>query len=296
MIINTRKKLIELWCDDGITCVEESIWSSKLQQGDLMRIREFLSKNNFQYADISIVRPQDDKTERMKFRTHYNESGQCISTNYGISIPKNSNNLKLIIGLKSGLKNQECQDQTLYIINSLRIVFGVTIARKLMFTTSTTMDKFIEADFSSELGFASNFDTQNLNLYDGIEQSELRKLPVDALILLDKAFQQKFPNERFILMWVAFEAIINSMYVSDHNGNKRIKYFKEELGSTVANDEVYRLFKIRCDVFKEGKFQHTQFDEENWSLYAAIQLAIMEKCPQRDAFLKGYEQYIFARS
>ncbi|AMW79470.1 hypothetical protein AMD27_11630 [Acinetobacter sp. TGL-Y2] len=96
-------------------------------------------------------------------------------------------------------------------------------------------------------------------------------------------------------MWVAFEAIINSIYVSDQNGSKRVKYFKEELKSTVVNDEVYRLFKIRCDVFKEGKFKHTKFDEENWSLYKAIQLAILKDCPQRLAFLKGYESEIIAR-
>lgn len=52
-------------------------------------------------------------------------------------------------------------------------------------------------------------------------------------------------------MWVSFEAIINSIYLSDNNGNKRVKYFKEELKSNIVNDEVYRLFKLRCAVFKE---------------------------------------------
>lgn len=140
------------------------------------------------------------KTERMKFKTHYDVGGQCISTNYQISIPVNSNNLKLIVGLESELKNQECQDKTLYIINSLRILFGVPLARELMFTALSATDKFITAGFNSELGYASNFDTQRLNFYDGIEHSQLRKLPIDALILLYKAFQQKFANERFILM------------------------------------------------------------------------------------------------
>lgn len=295
MIQITRKKLVEDWKNYGINHIEESIWSSSIQQKDLSRIREFLKVNHFLYVDISIVRPPDDSTERMKFKTRYHVDGQCFSTNYGISILMNSNNLKLTVGLQSELKDQECQDKTLYIINSLRIIFGVPIARELMFTSLAATEKFSDVSISSELGYASKFDTQNLNFYEDIEYCQLRKLPVEALILLDKAFQQRFPNERFILMWVAFEAIINSIYPCDHNGNKRIKYFKEELKSNIVNDEVYRLFKLRCDVFKEGKFEKKELEEDNWSLYAAIQLTIMEDCPQRIAFLKGYENKILEK-
>lgn len=295
MIVDTRKKLISEWGAEGVTYFEESIWSSSIKYSDLQRIRDFLKVNNFKYFDISIVRPQDDLTERMKFRTHYSEDGQCFSTNYGITVPKNSNNLKLTIGLEGEVKNQECQDKTLYIINSLRIIFGIPIARELMLVTSFDSINYDVAGHSSELGYASKFDVQDLNLYEHIEYSKIRYIPIEASILLDKAFEQRFPKERFILMWVAFEAIINSIYPSDHNGNKRIKYFKEELKSEIANDEVYRLFKVRCDVFKEGKFEQKEFEEENWSLYAAIQLTIMEDCPQRIAFLKGYEQAIINR-
>lgn len=296
MILDRRRKLIEDWKDGGISHIEESIWSSTVQQKDLNKIREFLFKNNFKCIDISIIRPQNDETKRIKFRTHYDESGQCFSTNYGISIPMNSNNLKLTVGLENELKNQECQDKTLYIINSLRVIFGVPIARELMFKSSGSIENFLDAGVNSELGYASKFDTQDLNLYEEIEYCQLRELPVEALILLDKSFQQRFPSERFILMWVAFEAIINSIYPSDHNGNKRIFYFKEELKSDIVNNEVFRLFKIRCDAFKEGKFEQKDIEEENWSLYMAIQLAILSDCPQRQAFLKGYEQYIFNKS
>lgn len=296
MILDTRKTLIKDWKSNGINHIEESIWSSTIQQKDLNRIREFLSKNNFKCVDISIVRPQNDKNEQIKFRMHYDESGQCFSTNYGISIPTNSNNLKLTVGLESELKNQECQDKTLYIINSLRIIFGIPIARELMFTGVAPTENFIGMGLNSESGYSSKFDVQNLNLYDDIEYSELRELPVDALILLDKAFQQKFPQERFILMWVAFEAIINSLPNLKMNGNKRQKYFKEELASDIVNVEIIRLRDFRHIVFKEAKFKDEEVEEINWSLYMAIQLAMLSDCPQRQAFLNGYEQYILNRS
>jgi len=296
MILEKRKKLAENWGSGGISHIEESIWSSTIQQKDLNRIREFLSKNNFKYVDISIVRPPNNKTEQMKFRTHYDELGQCFSTTYGISIPANSNSLKLTVGLESELKNQECQDKTLYIINSLRIIFGIPIARELMFTSLAPIESFLDAGINSELGYASKFDVQNLNLYEDVEYSELRELPIEALILLDKAFQQKFPHERFVLMWVAFEAIINSLPMTGSNGKKRKKYFLEKLASEVANEEVRRLHNLRGEVFKEAKFSEEDVEEINWSLYMAIQLAILSDCPQRQAFLGGYEQYILNRS
>ncbi|WP_227574665.1 hypothetical protein [Acinetobacter bohemicus] len=295
-MLETRKRLINDWKNFGINVFEESIWSSSVQLDCLPKVRELLSSNGFKYVDISIVRPPDNSSERMKFRTHYDESNQCFSKNYGISIPALSNNLKLTVGLELAIENQECQDKTLRIINTLRLIFGVPVARELMLVTHFNSENFQNAGVASELGYASPFDIQSLNFYDEIEFSKLRNVPIDALILLDKAFQQKFPKERFVLMWVSFEAIINSIYVSDSNGNKRVKYFKEELKSNIVNDEVYRLFKLRCTVFKESKFEHEQFDEENWSLYVALQLAIMEDCPQRAAFLRGYEQTIIERS
>ncbi|MCK7608357.1 hypothetical protein M0D70_02805 [Acinetobacter portensis] len=296
MIVDTRKKLISEWGAEGITYFEESIWSSSIMHSDLPRVRDFLKVNNFKYFDISIVRPQDDSIERMKFRTHYSEDGQCFSTNYGITVPKNSNNLKLTIGLEGEVKNQECQDKTLYIINSLRIIFGIPIARELMQVSNFDSKNYDVAGHHSELGYASKFDIQDLNLYESIEYCQLRELPVDALILLDKAFQQRFPDERFILMWVAFEAIINSLPNLKMNGNKRQKYFQEELASEIVNKEIIRLRDFRHIVFKEAKFEEAKVEEINWSLYMAIQLAMLSDCPQRQAFLNGYEQYILSRS
>jgi len=64
------------------------------------------------------------------------------------------------------------------------------------------------------------------------------------------------------------------------------------LSSQIASDEVTRIFRVRNDSFKEGKFESVQFDQISWSLYAAFQLVVLEDCPQRDAFLAGYERYI----
>ena len=125
-----------------------------------------------------------------------------------------------------------------------------------------------------------------------IEDAEVMKMPDEATILLDKAFSQTYPAERFILMWLAFETIINSLPGEETNGKKRQKFFNDDLKSDIINNEVHRLFRLRNDIFKEGKIFKPDIEKECWSLYSVMQLTIMRNCPQRQAFLSGYEKIL----
>ncbi|QNB08317.1 hypothetical protein G5S34_17190 [Herbaspirillum frisingense] len=149
-----------------------------------------------------------------------------------------------------------------------------------------------EPSTQSDEGFASVFDTQDLNLFSNpsIEDAELIDLPEDAAFLLDKAFGQTYSGERFVLMWLAFETIINAVVASGSNGRKREEYFKNVLGSDIANAEVHRLFNVRCNLFKEGLLINSNsMEEESWALYAALQLAMMKESELRRMFLSGFE-------
>lgn len=294
MSLSTREMLVEECNNKGIQFFEESIWTSSILQSDLQIVRGFLTKNGYEHFDISIVRPPVNDLGMNKWKLHYDMNGQCISTNYQLVIPENSNHLKLTIGLIEINNNLELQNTTLKIINSLRIIFGVSIATELVLINKFSIDDS-NGSTSSELGFASPFHNQNLNMFPDIEDAKIRNLPVEASIFIDKAFQQKFPHERFILLWTAFEIIINSFdWLGDKNGQKRRMYFENELGSTIINNEVYRLFKdVRCQLFKEGKFPKLEsMENDNWSLYAALQLLLMEDCEPRTKFMKGYEQVL----
>lgn len=287
-----RDRIIKEFGSYGFKFFRETIWSSSLQHADLPRIRNFLLKNNFKYIDVSLVRPQDDKTCRMRWSTHYQQSGQCISTMHEVPIPAESNNLKLTFSYTSAEMRHNSRAQTIVVANALRLVFGVPVARELVITRYFSMGKE-EAEFFSDEGYASKFDTQELNMFNNpaIEQAELIDVPEEAAILLDKSFSQTYPSERFILMWLAFEAIIHSIIEKGNNGEKRQMFFKDILKSDIANDEVYRLFKLRCVLFKEGQSpsQYIEIENDCWSLYAAIQISIMKDCEQRRAFLSGYE-------
>lgn len=290
--MSTRQNLINTWGSQNITFFEETIWSSSIQQLDLPKVRDFLEANNFNFFDVSIVRPPKSDLSRILWKYHYDETGQCISTNYQKEILENSNHLKLVIGLEEKENNDSYQNKTISIINILRLVFGVPIAKELMLLNHFNKDNYIGSSNSKE-GFASPFLNQSLNMFPDIKDLKIKDLPVEAAILLDKAFEQEFPIERFILMWTGFEAIIN--YIEPGNkqtGDKRISYFKK-LGSKLINDEVFRIFKIRCNLFKEAKFMSLkEIENENWSLYAIIQLTIMEDCPVKTKFLKGYENLL----
>ena len=290
-----KKRIIEEWGCRGYSFFRETIWSSSLQHADLPKIRTFLAVNDFNNLDVSLVIPPNDDTCRMKWVTHYEKSGQCISLMRQEPIPANSNNLKITFCYVSNEQRKEKQIQTTLAANALRLVFGVPVARELIFIRHFSNDKNEPESFSEE-GFASVFDTQSLNMFENppIEEAELKPLPEEAAILLDKAFSQTYPAERFVLMWLAFEAIIHSFPGNGENGEKRKSFCLNELQSEVVNTEVYRLFKLRCDIFKEGKISDPHVEQDCWSLYAVLQLATMKDCQQRQAFLSGYEQTLLA--
>ncbi|WP_438464295.1 hypothetical protein [Marinomonas sp. PE14-40] len=286
-----KKTMLNEWSELGFSVFRETIWSSSIQQIDLKKIRRLLTYNNINNVDVSLVIPQDSNTTRMRWTTHYERSGQCISSIREEFIPANSNNLKLTFCYKSREEEQNRKNQTVHIVNILRLLFGVPIARELLFVRNYCNDN-LEATRSSDEGYASKFDNQKLNMFDNpaIEESKILEIPDEATILIDKAFSQTYPSERFVLMWLAFEAIMNSFPGNKDNGKKRIKFFRDDLKSDSINDEVYRLFKVRCDMFKEGKTSNSSMEKDCWSLYSVIQLTIISDCEQRKAFISGYER------
>ena len=292
-MVSFKERIIQEWGMQGYSFFSETIWSSSLQQKDLPRIRKFLTNATICNADVSLVRPPDSSTSRQRWSKHYDVSGQCISILIEEFIPEGSNNLKLTFCYKNSEEKQNGHTQEVHTINILQLVFGVPIARELLLTRSFSNDT-CQPSYESDVGFASYFDTQMLNILNDpdIESSKVRQLPVETTILLDKAFSQTFPVERFVLMWIAFEAVISSLPISGSNGVKREKYFAQELGSKKINDEILRLFNTRCNIFKQGKFSGEEIEKDCWSLYAAIQLAILEECEQRKAFMLGYERIL----
>jgi hypothetical protein len=292
-----KERIIQEWSAQGYSFFSETIWSSSLQQKDLPRIRNFLSNASIDNADVSLARPPDSTTPRHRWSKHYDASGQCISLLRDDFIPEGSNNLKITFCYKNSEDKHGGHTNEIHTINILRLVFGVPIARELLLTRTFSNDTCLPT-LNSDVGFASYFDTQNLNFFNNpdIENSKIRQLSAETTILIDKAFSQTFPIERFVLMWLAFEAIISSLPISGTNGEKRKKYFAQELGSKKINEEVHRLFNTRCDIFKQGKFSCDQIEKDCWSLYAAIQLAILDECDQRKAFISGYESTLSSGS
>jgi len=90
-----KNRIIDEWGKQGFSAFRETVWSSSLQQDDLSTIRHFLTNNNVNHIDVSLIVPQDDSTNRMKWVKHYERSGQCVSSLRQEFIPANSNNLKL---------------------------------------------------------------------------------------------------------------------------------------------------------------------------------------------------------
>lgn len=274
----------------------ETFWSSALQHQDLKRVTTFLEENSHIEIDVSLVTPPSAGAHRVRWSTFYDSTGQCISASYEMPIPDGSRFLNLAKRYQSAEARDAGLAQITLVANALRLIFGVPAARErvlVVYSDDTSSEKLC----LTVVGFASKFDNQNLNFFENppIETAQIRAIPMEASVLLDKAFLQTYAQERFILMWLAFEAIMHTHEYKGSNGRKRKSLFRDELGSGLVNDEVNRIRCIRNDSFKEGLFESVDFEEACWSLYAAIQLALLVTGQHRLAFLRGYENYILSR-
>lgn len=289
-----RERIITEYGSQGYSYFKEVIISSAAQTDDLPRFRSLLLNNNIKHVDVTIVRPDTDETNRYVSTRVYNASGQCIEMWRPVNIPAYTNYIKLTLAYTTAEERDRSEVEVLRIISVFRMILGVSSAREIIFETA--FDKNNQ-DGNTDLveGYASPFDTQDINRFDSppIENSKISKIPDGAAILLENAFQQRLPQSQFVLLWLALETIINALGNEKSNGVSREKFFRSDLGSEIINEEVHRLFKLRNAIFKEGALSVTnEIGRDCWSLYWAIQLAILQDCGQRSEFVKGYEIFI----
>ncbi|WGH78215.1 hypothetical protein [Jannaschia ovalis] len=226
----------------------------------------------------------------------YGPEGRPVSSLSEIAVPENSTFLKITARFLTAQERDLGRVRMLSAANLLRMTFGIPAAREACLFWRSDEGRS-ENRWVSDPAYASFFDTQALNLFGDppIEEAKIRRIPDEAHILIDKALSQRFPEEAFILLWVAFEAIISAFPGNQTNGEKRKRYFKGTLMSNDANEEVRMLHRVRGDLFKEGRADLPELSLAIQSLYCAIQLSILEDCPQRAAFLRGYEAQITQR-
>ncbi|MBP1314186.1 hypothetical protein [Herbaspirillum sp. 1130] len=286
--MNYRERIVEEFGNRGFHYFSELVWSSSLEQPDLERVRTFLKINGFEDIDVSLIRPLDDSTQRLKWNRYYDQTGQCLVTAAPVSLPVGSNNLKLVFAYATEEIRGNDQARTIVVANALRLIFGVPAARELLLYS--VFDKKTSSTHS-DVNYASFFDVQSLHRYDDppIQEAKLSRIPAEAAFLLEKAFAQINPGERFILMWLAFETVVSAVIDTGNNGEKREAFFQNVLQSSIVNAEVFRLFRLRCEIFKEGRQINANIEDDCVSLYCALQLAVLGDCEQRRAFLRGYE-------
>lgn len=288
-----RQRIVDELGAQGFSFFTEEIWSSAISPQDLDVIRTFLHANRWDNIDVSVISPQDGATTRIRWDTYYNMDGQCLVVPVETPILPSMMFLRLVFGYREQQQRDSARPREAIVTSSLRLIFGIPVARELVLTSHFSSDNQNAGHFS-EIGYASLFDGQDINVFNSppIGLAKIKRMTADAAILIDKAFTQKFPTERFVLLWSAFEAVTHELPYPGTNGKKRQKFYQGELGSDLANSEIIRLFNIRNQLFKEGMLEETHSDEASWSLYAALQLMILEAGEQRRSFLMGYEAYI----
>lgn len=267
----------------------QAVWSTSLKASQLHKARNFLAKNKFLDISIQLVKSESEKFRKMMIDFHFPDETSFNLITGSLEFPEES----VFLALETYCSGKNTLDyehgRCINAANALRLAFGSPIARDVVFFQHKSLDGGKGFTLGTEASI-NKFDRQEL-FTDG-DELKFRVLSPEVSVLVDAALSPTSDTKRFIMLWLAFEAVANSFPYKGSNGEKRSYYYKEELGSDVANNEVFRLFKIRNDLFKEGIKAEKNLTDSNWSLYLALRLAVMEDCPCRISYLKNYEEYI----
>ncbi|SIR02894.1 hypothetical protein SAMN05880590_110198 [Rhizobium sp. RU35A] len=287
-MFEARDRLIESFGEVGLYFYDERLYSSNAERSDIELIDFFLRKNSFKNFDICLARPSQG-AKRSIWNKYYDDKGNPHSAQCEIPIAANSNHLKLTFAFATEQERLNGDRDILAAISGIRLMFGVSAARHLVLHSDFSRDEPYRGPFS-EIGYASFFDSQGFNRFQDppLHEAKIVKIPKEASLLLEKAFSQSYPEETFILMWLAFEAI-TQRFPGDNGGKKRESFFKNELRSDVVNKEIIRLSKVRHSLFKKGIYSPYKIGDDCWSLYKAMQIASLDECVQRQKFVEGYE-------
>jgi hypothetical protein len=291
-----HERIIDEFEKRGLKFFREVLYSSAFQISDLPRVRSLIAENGFDNVDVALLRLDEGTIHRYFPMQLCTIEGQFMQYWLAVELPTPTklNFLKLTLAFSSEEDMENADFEITKLVNLLRVIFGTPAAKEQQFQGAFSKDNIAGQQILLK-GFASYFDSQGLNLFNipPIEEARLRPMTKGIATLLESAFTQRYPEVQFVLMWLALEAVVNSFPGGSNNGEKRKRYFLHELGSSAANQEVKRLHDLRGNIFKQGDFlPQKKLSMATWSLYWVLQLAMLDACPQRDEFLKGFELFL----
>jgi hypothetical protein len=287
-MFEARDRIVGSFCELGLYFYDERLYSSNAELSDIKAIDFLLRKNHYKNFDICLARPSQGAKKSI-WNKYYDQEFSPHVDQHEIPIVANSNHLKLTFAFAREQERAEGDRDILAAVNGIRLMFGVCAARHLTLHSHFSRDEPHQGPFS-EIGYASIFDSQYFNRFQDppLQEAKMIKIPKESSLLLERAFSQPYPEETFIMMWLAFEAI-TQRFPGNNGGKKREYLFRHELKSDVVNTEVIRLSKVRHSLFKEGRYSADRIGDDCWSLYKAIQIASLDECVQRQKFVEGYE-------
>jgi hypothetical protein len=222
-----------------------------------------------------------------KIYPFFDENENRLSFGIGEVRPKTQGRyLRLLIGSEDSVAT-DCLKFLMRTITRVRLAGGIGAA--LYEVERTVKDvptgKTTNSDFVGLWEPVVGRDLTSLRDQAGFAWQNIRYLRQDQWLhsLIGAAVQATENEPRFIFLWIALEGIIGA-------GKDREKFFLEELGSSILNEEAYRIFLVRNAVFHDAKLEDGV--TESIRLFEILRIAMLPACELREQLVKELENRV----
>ncbi len=190
------------------------------------------------------------------------------------------------------ISEQEANSKVAGLAVLLRLTLGDQVARQMNYNCVYKLSdgEWLNVLTSHSLAFQPYFLFNDLASAADDRMHEGFRLNKAAIEFLRICVPELDLKTRFMLRWTALEAQLSD-WPGENSGQRRVKFFGEDVGSHAINCEVRRLHTLRGRLFKEGEWRLLRPADE-FSMSCALRLTTLEDCGLRRSLISAYEARI----
>lgn len=254
-----------------------SYWVSNLSHDDLQLLAKCLPREKYTLEIRTLDSPKVLITNPKIFPI-YDVDNERYSAAIGEVRPVlQGRYLRILIGTEATDQYEDTLDFLFRTVHRIRMTYGISAATEEVqrVRRDVVKDQYSMTDEIGIWGPLVKNDLSNARDLTSLDWREIKELSTEPWIIsaLETAISSRSNETRFVFLWIVLEGILG-------DGKKRQQFFLNELGSSELNDEAFRLFKIRNEVFHNGKLNVGV--PEVMRVLEFIRIAMLPKCALRN--------------
>lgn len=269
----------------GRLWITTSLWPTKASAKEIERVAALYPTENVEVSSFNAAkRSVGASSINLEFKTADSDVSASVH-----AFPKiiSGNFLRIDLSFENEGTHEEIEYKLRSVLSPIKLTLGESVAiheaHRSTANIALGLVNIHNKPFMNWEYLKKGRDRLNLFEHESILSDWPIKLTDDIAFLDHDALLTDKIENRFFLLWTAIELIAG-------RGDDRKRYCKEALGSEIINDELFRLFKLRGNLFKEFSRNIDYIDVS--SLLSFIQLSSLTQTEMRSVIVSRYENWV----